>query len=99
MRDRSLKNTKAASKFANRYIDKLDLSYTFNKFRDTSKFRDTIIADSRGHVTMEILCEKIALDKIDIMNRVDEIVGCEILRCLEYKTGNDLNKVRKALLK
>ena len=93
MRNRSLKNTKAASKFANSYIAKLDLSYI------PSKTRGIIIGDAQGYVTMEILCGNIALDKIDIMNRVDEIVGQEILRYLEYKADNDLNKVRKELLK
>ena len=48
---------------------------------------------------MEILCDHIELDKIDIMNRADEMVGQALLQCMEYQANNDLNKVRKELLK
>jgi len=93
LKERSLENTKEASKFANLYIDKIKLSYI------PKKSRNNMLNDVSGYITVDILCEDIVLDKIDIMNRIDEMLGQDVLRYMEYKSDNNLNDVRHKLLK
>ena len=95
LKERSLKTKEDASKFARSYLDKIKLSYV------PKKIKNTMIEDTMGHIAVDIILEiktYCTLDKIDIMNRIDEMLGENVLGYLEHENGNNLNDVRKKLL-